>query len=92
MRVVKSEVYQAWIDGLPGSKRGRATSVFDASGSLDPWQPGDYRNLNGGKCLKLKIDVGPGLPGVLRPKRRSPALLLGGGSKGPRAKDIAKGS
>ncbi|APD47097.1 MULTISPECIES: type II toxin-antitoxin system RelE/ParE family toxin [Synechococcaceae] len=87
MRVVKSEVYQAWIDGLR-DQAGRARVLMRVD-RLIHGNPGDYRNLTEG-VSELKIDVGPGYRVYYARRGDHLLLLLGGGSKATQAKDIAK--
>ena len=56
-RVVKSEAYRAWIDGLR-DLAGRARILVRVD-RLIHGNPGDHRNLTEG-VSELRIDVGPG--------------------------------
>ena len=86
-RVVKSEVYRAWIDGL-SDQAGRARILMRVD-RLIHGNPGDHRNLTEG-VSELRIDVGPGYRVYYARRGEQLLLLLGGGSKATQAKDIAK--
>jgi putative addiction module killer protein len=86
-RVVKSEVYRAWIDGL-SDQAGRARILMRVD-RLIHGNPGDHRNLTEG-VSELRIDVGPGYRVYYALRGEELLLLLGGGSKATQAKDIAK--
>ena len=86
-RVVKSEAYRAWIDGLR-DLAGRARILMRVD-RLIHGNPGDHRNLTEG-VSELRIDVGPGYRVYYALRGDELLLLLGGGSKATQAKDIAK--
>ena len=86
-RVVKSEAYRAWIDGLT-DLAGRARILVRVD-RLIHGNPGDHRNLTEG-VSELRIDVGPGYRVYYALRGEELLLLLGGGSKATQAKDIAK--
>jgi putative addiction module killer protein len=86
-RVVKSEAYRAWIDGLR-DLAGRARILVRVD-RLIHGNPGDHRNLTEG-VSELRIDVGPGYRVYYALRGEELLLLLGGGSKATQAKDIAK--
>ena len=86
-RVVKSEAYRAWIDGLR-DLAGRARILVRVD-RLIHGNPGDHRNLTDG-VSELRIDVGPGYRVYYALRGEELLLLLGGGSKATQAKDIAK--
>jgi putative addiction module killer protein len=86
-RVVKSEAYRAWIDGLR-DLAGRARILVRVD-RLIHGNPGDHRNLTEG-VSELRIDVGPGYRVYYALRGDELLLLLGGGSKATQAKDIAK--
>ena len=86
-RVVKSEAYRAWIDGLR-DLAGRARILVRVD-RLIHGNPGDHRNLTEG-VSELRIDVGPGYRAYYALRGEELLLLLGGGSKATQAKDIAK--
>ncbi len=87
MRVVKSEGYRAWIDGLR-DLAGRARILVRVD-RLIHGNPGDHRNLTEG-VSELRIDVGPGYRVYYALRGEELLLLLGGGNKATQAKDIAK--
>lgn len=87
MRVVKSEAYRMWIDGLR-DQPGRARVLMRVD-RLIHGNPGDHRNLSEG-VSELKIDVGPGYRVYFARRGDQLLLLLGGGSKATQTKDIAK--
>lgn len=87
MRVVKSEAYRMWIDGLR-DQAGRARVLMRVD-RLIHGNPGDHRNLSEG-VSELKIDVGPGYRVYFARRGDLLLLLLGGGSKATQTKDIAK--
>ena len=86
-RVVKSEAYRAWIDGLR-DLAGRARILVRVDRLING-NPGDHRNLTEG-VSELRIDVGPGYRVYYALRGEELLLLLGGGSKATQAKDIAK--
>jgi putative addiction module killer protein len=86
-RVVKSEAYRAWIDGLR-DLAGRARILVRVD-RLIHGNPGDHRNLTEG-VSELRIDVGPGYRVYYALRGEELLLLLGGGSKATQANDIAK--
>jgi len=87
MRVVKSEGLLPSVDRPASGYQPAGLELLDASGSLDPWQPGDYRNLHGGSGLELKSMSDPELPGVITPEEAITWLLRwAGGSKATQAK------
>mgnify|MGYP001809563906 CR=1 FL=1 len=86
-RVVKSEAYRMWIDGLR-DQAGRARVLMRVD-RLIHGNPGDHRNLSEG-VSELKIDMGPGYRVYYARRGDQLLLLLGGGSKATQAKDIAK--
>jgi putative addiction module killer protein len=86
-RVVKSEAYRAWIDGLR-DLAGRARILVRVD-RLIHGNPGDHRSLTEG-VSELRIDVGPGYRVYYALRGEELLLLLGGGSKATQAKDIAK--
>ena len=86
-RVVKSEDYRAWIDGLR-DLAGRARILVRID-RLIHGNPGDHRNLTEG-VAELRIDVGPGYRVYYALRGEELLLLLGGGSKATQTKDIAR--
>ena len=87
MRVVKSEAYRMWIDGLR-DQAGRARVLMRVD-RLIHGNPGDHRNLSEG-VSELKIDTGPGYRVYYARRGDQLLLLLGGGSKAMQTNDIAK--
>ena len=86
-RVVKSEDYRAWIDGLR-DLAGRARILVRID-RLIHGNPGDHRNLTEG-VAELRIDVGPGYRVYYALRGEELLLLLGGGSKATQTNDIAR--
>jgi putative addiction module killer protein len=86
-RVVKSEDYRAWIDGLR-DLAGRARILVRVD-RLIHGNPGDHRNLTEG-VAELRIDVGPGYRVYYALRGEELLLLLGGGSKATQTNDIAR--
>jgi len=86
-RVVKSEDYRAWIDGLR-DLAGRARILVRID-RLIHGNPGDHRNLTEG-VSELRIDVGPGYRVYYARRGEQLLLLLGGGSKATQTNDIDK--
>ena len=86
-RVVKSEDYHAWIDGLR-DLAGRARILVRID-RLIHGNPGDHRNLTEG-VAELRIDVGPGYRVYYARRGEQLLLLLGGGSKATQTNDIDK--
>lgn len=87
MRVVKSEDYRAWIDGLR-DLAGRARILMRVD-RLIHGNPGDHRNLTEG-VAELRIDVGPGYRVYYARRGEELLLLLCGGSKATQTNDIAR--
>ena len=87
MRVVRSEAYRAWIDGLR-DQAGRARLLMRVD-RLIHGNPGDHRNLTEG-VSELRIDVGPGYRVYYAWRGEQLLLLLCGGSKATQSNDIAK--
>ena len=87
MRVVKSEAYRMWIDGLRDQAGG--ARVLMRVDRLIHGNPGDHRNLSEG-VSELKIDTGPGYRVYYARRGDQLLLLLGGGSKAMQTNDIAK--
>jgi putative addiction module killer protein len=86
-RVVKSEDYRAWIDGLR-DLAGRARILVRID-RLIHGNPGDHRNLTEG-VAELRIDVGPGYRVYYALRGEELLLLVGGGSKATQTNDIAR--
>ena len=86
-RVVKSEDYRAWIDGLR-DLAGRARILVRID-RLIHGNPGDHRNLTEG-VAELRIDVGPGYRVYYALRGEELLLLLGGGSKATQTNDNAR--
>lgn len=87
MRVVKSEAYRMWIDGLR-DQAGRARILMRVD-RLIHGNPGDHRNLTEG-VSELRIDVGPDYRVYYARRGEQLLLLFGGGSKATQTNDIAK--
>ena len=87
MRVVRSEGYRAWIDGLR-DQAGRARLLMRVD-RLIHGNPGDHRNLTEG-VSELRSDVGPGYRVYYAWRGEQLLLLLCGGSKATQTNDIAK--
>lgn len=87
MRVVRSEDYRAWIDGLR-DQAGRARILMRVD-RLIHGNPGDHRNLTEG-VSELRSDVGPGYRVYYAWRGEQLLLLLCGGSKATQTNDIAK--
>jgi putative addiction module killer protein len=87
MRVVKTDEYGAWLDGLK-DRDGRARVLMRVD-RLIYGNPGSHRNLTEG-VSELKIDVGPGYRVYYSIRGSTRLLLLAGGDKSSQQKDIAK--
>jgi putative addiction module killer protein len=87
MRVLQTEVYRDWINGLR-DRAGRARIQVRVD-RLIHGNPGDHRNLSDG-VSELKIDVGPGYRVYYSKRGDLLLLLLVGGDKASQAKDIEK--
>ena len=86
MKVVQTDEYRGWIDGLKDpSGRARVLMRVDR---LIHGNPGSYRNLTEG-VSELKVDVGPGYRVYYSLRGTMLLLLLVGGDKSTQAKDIA---
>ena len=86
-RVVKSEAYRAWIDGLR-DLAGRARILVRVD-RLIHGNPGDHRNLTEG-VSELRINVGPGYRVYYAQRGARLLLLLIGGNKATQSNDIEK--
>jgi len=86
MRLEKTDVYRAWIDGLR-DRAGRARILVRVD-RLIHGNPGKYRDLTDG-VSELKIDFGPGYRVYYSQRGTSLLLLLAGGDKSTQQKDIA---
>lgn len=87
MRVLKTDEYRDWIDGLKDSA-GRARILMRVD-RLIHGSPGVHRNLADG-VSELKVDVGPGYRVYYTVRGDELLLLLAGGDKSSQPKDIAK--
>jgi putative addiction module killer protein len=85
MRVVMTEVYRDWINGL-NDRQGRARVQVRVD-RLVHGNPGQHRVLAGG-VRELKIDFGPGYRVYYTERRGLWIVLLAGGDKSTQAKDI----
>ena len=86
MRVLVTEVYRDWIDGLKDRvARARIQVRVDR---LVHGNPGLHRTLTDG-VRELKIDFGPGYRVYYTLAERRVVLLLCGGDKNTQATDIA---
>lgn len=87
MRVEKTDEYRDWIDGFKDlSGRARILMRVDR---LIHGNPGSHRNLTHG-VSELKVDAGPGYGVYYSQRGDRLLLLLAGGDKSTRAKDIAR--
>ncbi len=86
MRVLMTEVYRDWINGL-GDRAGRARVQVRVD-RLAHGNPGQHRVLSGG-VRELKIDFGPGYRVYYTERRGELIVLLAGGDKSTQAKDIS---
>lgn len=87
MRVEKTDEYRDWIDGFKDlSGRARILMRVDR---LIHGNPGSHRNLTHG-VSELKVDAGPGYRVYYSQRGDRLLLLLAGGDKSTRAKDIAR--
>ena len=87
MRLEKTDEYQDWIDGLK-DRVGRARVLMRVD-RLIHGNPGQHRDLTEG-VSELKVDVGPGYWVYYSLRGNRLLLLIAGGDKSTRAKDIAK--
>lgn len=87
MRVVSTEEYRAWVNGLK-DQAGRARVLVRVD-RLIHGNPGAHRNLTEG-VSELKVDAGPGYRVYYAQRGSTLLLLLVGGGKSTQAKDIAK--
>lgn len=86
MRVVKTEEYKTWIDGLR-DRAGRARILMRVD-RLVHGNPGSHRDLTEG-VAELKVDVGPGYRVYYALRGTGLLVLLCGGDKASQQKDIA---
>jgi putative addiction module killer protein len=87
MRVVKTDEYRDWIDGLKDlAARARILMRVDR---LIHGNPGVHRNLTDG-VSELKVDVGPGYRVYYSKRGDRLLLLLVGGDKSSQIRDITR--
>jgi putative addiction module killer protein len=87
MRVVKTDEYRDWIDGLKDlAARARILMRVDR---LIHGNPGVHRNLTDG-VSELKVDVGPGYRVYYSKRGDRLLLLLVGGDKSSQDRDITR--
>lgn len=85
MRLLITEVYRDWINGLRDrTARARVQMRVDR---LVHGNPGQHRALGGGVC-ELKIDYGPGYRVYYTERRDELIVLLAGGDKSTQQQDI----
>ena len=87
MRVEMTEVYRDWIGSLK-DRAGRARVQVRVD-RLAHGNPGQHRSLSGG-VNELKIDFGPGYRVYYTERGGVLIILLAGGDKSSRAKDIQR--
>lgn len=87
MRVLKTDEYAAWIDGLK-DRFGRARILMRVD-RLIHGNPGSHRHLGEG-VSELKVDVGPGYRVYYSQRGDRLMLLLAGGDKSSQQRDIAR--
>ena len=85
MRVVETEFYRKWINGLK-DRAGRARIQVRVD-RLVHGNPGSHRNLTDG-VSELKIDIGPGYRVYYTQRGTRLILLLAGGEKSTHQGDI----
>ncbi|MES2562059.1 MAG: type II toxin-antitoxin system RelE/ParE family toxin [Pseudomonadota bacterium] len=85
MRVLITEVYRDWINGLR-DRMGRARVQMRVD-RLVHGNPGQHRVLPGG-IRELKIDVGPGYRVYYTARHGELIILLAGGEKSTQQQDI----
>ncbi|OGT78511.1 MAG: addiction module protein [Gammaproteobacteria bacterium RIFCSPLOWO2_02_FULL_56_15] len=85
MRVVETEFYRKWINGLK-DRAGRARIQVRVD-RLVHGNPGSHRNLTDG-VSELKIDIGPGYRVYYTQRGTRLILLLAGGEKSTQQGDI----
>jgi putative addiction module killer protein len=85
MRLLITEVYRDWINGLRDrTARARIQMRVDR---LVHGNPGQHRALTGG-VSELKIDFGPGYRVYYAERRGELIVLLAGGDKSTQQRDI----
>lgn len=87
MRVLKTDEYTSWIDGLK-DRSGRARILMRVD-RLMHGNPGSHRHLGEG-VSELKVDVGPGYRVYYSQRGDRLLLLLAGGDKSSQQRDIAR--
>ena len=83
--VRKTEIYAKWLDGLRDN-RARARVLFRVE-RLATGNPGDVRPV-GERVSELRIDYGPGYRVYFKQQSRTIVVLLAGGDKRTRSRDI----
>lgn len=86
MRVLKTDEYTAWIDGL--RDRAARARILVRVDRLIHGNPGAHRNLTEG-ISELKVDAGPGYRIYYSLRGTRLLLLIAGGDKSTQDKDIA---
>jgi putative addiction module killer protein len=86
MRVLKTDEYTAWIDGL--RDRAARARILVRVDRLIHGNPGAHRNLTEG-VSELKVDAGPGYRIYYALHGTRLLLLIAGGDKSTQDKDIA---
>ncbi|MEY4833116.1 MAG: hypothetical protein RL527_1329 [Planctomycetota bacterium] len=87
VRVVRTAWFASWLRGLRDSRA--VAAIIVRIRRLEMGLSGDWKPL-GGSLTELRIDVGPGYRVCLATINHSTVVLLGGGSKSTRARDIAR--
>jgi len=89
MRVLMTEVYLDWINGLRDrTARARIQVRVDR---LVHGNPGDQRNLTDG-VSELRIDIGPGYRVYYMKRGEELIILLAGGDKASQRRDMKRAS
>ena len=87
LRVVKTKVFDAWLDGLR-DRKGRAIIIRRLL-ALELGHFGDFKQVEKG-ILEMRIHFGPGYRVYLTQRGKELIVLLCGGDKRSQKRDIAK--
>jgi putative addiction module killer protein len=86
-RVIKTNVFDTWLDGLR-DRKARALIIRRVM-ALELGHFGDFKQVEKG-VLEMRIHIGPGYRVYVTRRARQLLVLLCGGDKGSQKRDIAR--